>query len=255
MAKIQFLGRVLPEFIKVTVPPRDVLWKEADTQAQTTMRLRIFESKINVECDSNIYSKDNLAPLYMRAFDLARASINLVAFASGEGLSLILDTVICDDGMPLPMSPRVHSLAPLCTTYRVNEADDSALNEIYNIVLSDPTLFLALNDLVLAITLPHVAPMTCGRAMDGLKNIIATPDTTPVQAWEQMRNTLHIDKDFLQFITAMSAGPRHARPGHIPGETVREICRRSWIIMNRYLEYRKRGSQPLPVSEFPLLIA
>jgi hypothetical protein len=204
MAKIQFLGRVLPEFIKVNMPPRDVLWQEADTQAETTMHLRIFQSIINIECESNIYSKDNLAPLYMRAFDLARASVNLVAFASGEGLSLILDTMICDDGIPLPMSPRDHSMAPLCTAYRVNDADVSALNQMYNVVLSDPTLFLALNDLVSAITIPHVAPVACIRAIEGIRHLIALSDAKEPQAWQQMRDALRVDRNFLQFISDTS---------------------------------------------------
>jgi hypothetical protein len=126
---------------------------------------------------------------------------------------------------------------------------------MYNIVLSDPTLFLALNDLVSAITIPHVAPVACSRAMDGLRHLIASPDAKEPLAWQQMRDALRVDRNFLQLISDTSKGPRHARPGHIPGDIVKEICRRSWIIMNRYLEYVKRGHQPLPVVEFPLLVA
>src|ERR1700741_442292 len=106
-----------------------------------------------------------------------------------------------------------------------------------NFVLSDPTLFMALNDLVSAITIPHVAPVACIRAIEGIRHLIALPDTKEPQAWQQMRDALRVDRNFLQFISDASKGPRHARPGHIPGDIVKEVCRRSWIVMNRYLEY------------------
>jgi hypothetical protein len=253
MAKIQFLGRVLPEFARVSMPPRSVEWTEDDTKAKSRMRLRIHESIINVECESDIYSRDNLHPLYIRAIDLARASINVVAFARGEGLSLILDLVIYDDGVPLPMSPHTPTVAGLCTAYQVNEPDTSTLEKIYDMVLNDPGLSDALNDLMLAITVPRVAAMVCGRAMDGLKNLLSPPGTKAPQAWAQMQQILRIERNYRQFITTASARPRHAHRDHIPGDVTRKIWRRSWIIMDRYLEYRKRGSQPLPASEFCLL--
>lgn len=253
MAKIQFLGRVFPEIMKVTLPPRDALWQDPTVQGITTIRLRIVQAIINVECESNIYSMDNIHQLYMRVFDLVRASVNVVAFASGEGLSVILDIVIGEDGIPMPVSPRDKSLVPLCTAFQLNNPDQSVFNEVYDIILGDHGLYTALNDLVLSITVPHVAPMMCGRAMDGLKNLLSAPGTKPPAAWATMQEILRIDKKFRQFITTTSARPRHAHLDHIRGDVIREIWRRSWIIMDRYLQYRKRGSQPLPLAEFPLL--
>jgi hypothetical protein len=29
--------------------------------------------------------------------------------------------------------------------------------------------------------------------------------------------------------------------------------KRSWIVMNRFLEFKKRGDEALPLSDFPLL--
>jgi hypothetical protein len=33
-----------------------------------------------------------------------------------------------------------------------------------------------------------------------------------------------------------------------------EMIIKAWTIMNRFLEYKKRGDRPLPISDFPLLI-
>jgi hypothetical protein len=68
-----------------------------------------------------------------------------------------------------------------------------------------------------------------------------------------MRDSLNIDQPYLEFITEHSKGPRH---GDVKGSTfsaTRETIKRSWIVMNRFLEFRKRGNRPLSLSEFPLL--
>lgn len=37
------------------------------------------------------------------------------------------------------------------------------------------------------------------------------------------------------------------------GAVTTEVTRRSWVIMNRFMEYRLRGDKPLDAKEFPLL--
>jgi hypothetical protein len=161
-----------------------------------------------------------------------------------------LDTFVNPDGVQSPIAPKDDRLAPLCTALAL----DSEFDQVHALVLQEVGLFMALNDLIGAITLPHVSPVNCGRAMDGLKHLIATPGSNDKQAWEQMREALQIDEKYLKFITDHSSGPRHARPGHTPGSVTTEVTRRSWIIMNRFFEFRKRGSKRLSLPDFPLLV-
>jgi hypothetical protein len=84
--------------------------------------------------------------------------------------------------------------------------------------------------------------------------MIAKPDSTDKAAWLQMQTVLHADKLYLQYITENSKASRHGKHNYITGEVVTKVVERSWIIMNRYLEYRKRGNKPLTAPEFPLLI-
>ena len=99
----------------------------------------------------------------------------------------------------------------------------------------------------------HVAPVNCARAMDRIKHLIASPGSTDAQAWRQMREALHIDEDYLKFITEASKGPRHGRPGHTPGIETTEATRRAWSVMNRYFEFVKRGRTPLATHQFNIL--
>jgi hypothetical protein len=197
----------------------------------------------------------NISPLYMRALDLARAAINVVSFASGQGISASLDIAIGENGIPTTVIPQDPSIASLCTAYRLSPSNTD-FHTIYNIVLGEPALSLVLNDLTSAVRLPHVSPVACARAMEGLKHLIAAPGSKDAAAWRQMQEKLRIDQRYLQFITGHSKGPRHARPEHVPGNITTEVTRRSWVVMDRYFEYRKRGGQqPLPLSEFSLLTA
>jgi len=68
-----------------------------------------------------------------------------------------------------------------------------------------------------------------------------------------MRDNLNVSQQFLEFITDHSIGPRHGDVLDIPFSIINELIRRSWIVMNRFLEFKKRGDQKLPSSDFPLL--
>lgn len=68
-----------------------------------------------------------------------------------------------------------------------------------------------------------------------------------------MREALNLHEDYLSFITDQSKGPRH---GDIKGGgflEIRDTIQRSWTVMNRFLEFKKRGDNRLPLADFPLL--
>jgi len=125
-------------------------------------------------------------------------------------------------------------------------------DKVLNTVLTEPSVFMALNDLITAISLPHHSSVTCARAIERLRHLVA-PGTPRKDSWESLRQNLNIDRKYLEFVTVHSTGPRHGDPEHIPGTITTEVTQRAWKIMNRFLEFRKRGNVPLQLSEFPLL--
>jgi len=111
----------------------------------------------------------------------------------------------------------------------------------------------ALNDLIVAITIPHISSINCARAVDAIKHLISPTASTDKQAWEQMQSTLHLDKKYLTLVTDISKDARHGKGTHVSGSMTTEATQRAWTVMNRYFEFRKRGNKPLPISDFPLL--
>jgi hypothetical protein len=246
MPTAHFLGRVLPTIVQVSVD-RDptIKWEAPDLGLVMEFKTHVEKSCIDVECTLNRYDASDFVHLYMRAFDVARASVNLVAFSQGWGLTIVLETFIDPAGNSTHIVPKDDSLPALCT---------SGFDELNTLVLSDWRLGLALNDLIQAITLPHVSVVNCARAIEGLKHLIAAAGANDNQAWSQMRQALNLDRPYLQLITATSTNSRHGKHVHVPGTVTTEITRRSWCIMSRYFEYRKRGGKNLSEPDFPLLV-
>ena len=78
--------------------------------------------------------------------------------------------------------------------------------------------------------------------------------TSEKEAWRVMREKLQIDETYLKFVTGSSKKLRHGDRGATDSKIQMEVTHRAWAIMNRYLEYVKRGeTESLPVESFPIL--
>ncbi|HXC02667.1 MAG TPA: hypothetical protein VNU49_08455 [Opitutaceae bacterium] len=253
MPKVQFIGRVFPDASKVSATAPDLNWKQEDIGLDATFRIKISDSVVNINCDITKFESDTFVHLFMRVLDLSRALVNMVAFTSGYGLTVVLDAFIDPNGTSSLIAMIDPSLPPLCTSFSMDPARQKDFGTLCQIVLTEPQVFFALNELIGAISVPHVSLINCARAMDGLKHLLASPGSNESQAWKQMRDALRLDEGYLKFITHHSKGSRHAEPGHTPGTITTEVTRRAWTIMNRYFELRKRGQTALPATEFPLL--
>lgn len=254
MEKIQFIGRVLPNSLIINMDIPEINWKWQEEGIDLSMTISIVNSIISIDIKLSHFRNSYLTELYKRAFDLARASINVVAFANGHGAVVMLDAYIPPNGVRTEIILDNPTLKPLCTAYSLDLSRKADFSTIFKIVLTDPQIFFALNDLIQSITIPHVSLVNCARAMDTLKHSITPLAANDAQAWEQMRKALQVDETYLRFITKNSKKPRHGHPGFTSGTITMEVTRRSWIIMNRFLEYKKRGSQSLPAAHFAMLM-
>jgi hypothetical protein len=257
MPKVRFAGRIFPAGVQLSVADHpQINWHDDENNLDITFKISIQNSALTVDCDVTRFDQALIIPLYMRAFDLARATVDLAAFSSGWGFVVVFETFTSPTGVTTFFGTYDPSLAALCTAYQMEvkaaNIEENDFHKILVIVSTDWRVFRALRHLIEAITLPHEAATHCARAIEALRHIIA-PNEQPKQSWPKLRNTLNISEDFLKMITDVSTGPRHGDPTRIPGTTTVEITRRSWKIMNRFFDYKKRNSGPLPIREFPLL--
>jgi hypothetical protein len=257
MPIVHFTGKVLvPPPMQINIknlPP--VQYYEAPLKLTMIYKVSVVNSEVGVEVEIGHFDEDYLSPLYTRAMDFARVAIDTVSFVNGFGLTVYLDKAMRPDGNWTWMMPKDSSLKTLVTAINTDPSDtrDKNFDTTFRRFIQEPGLFMALNDLIMAITLPHYAPVNCARAIEGLRNLVIPGDGDRKQSWPVFRAALNVDQTYIEFITDLSKAPRHGDRTFVPDREVEETTKRSWILMNRFLEYRRRGSQPLPPSEFPLL--
>jgi len=123
---------------------------------------------------------------------------------------------------------------------------------ISKIVIGDTSVFIALDDLIHAVTSAHTQLADCGRVIERIRRIIA-PALDGGEAWHEMHKALNVSQPYQEWITKKSTGSRHGDSEYVPPEICTEVLQRTWVILNRFFEYRKRGNQPLMAAEFPNL--
>jgi hypothetical protein len=256
MPIVHFKGKVLPyqpaSFVVTAKDLPSVTWHDDYTKQDLKITTRIDASIIDIEFDCQSFNEQDPASFLMRAWDLARAAVDLFSFKVGWGLSVIIDTLVKPDGTTATILPKMETLAPYSTSLDSSDPKVNNYDACYRLLVAEPPLFQAMNDLIVSITLPHHAVVNCARVIEGLRSLVA-PGQDRKQGWAIMRATLNIEAAYLTYVTNLSTAPRHGDRTWIPGAPVKETTTRTWIVMNRFLEFRKRGNQPLPLAEFPLL--
>jgi hypothetical protein len=257
MPIVRFLGAVLPLVSNASIGTTPQLTCTTDDGLVAEVSVGIIDAHVLVECNVNrTPTITDLDYLYIRAMDFSRAAVDILTFASGCALNVHLHTLE-NEGEFSALRLLDPSLALICTSYNLDaktSEEKDGLRRIVLAVFSDPAIFMALNDLTQAIAIPHYTEINCGRVLDGLRKIMA-PGLEPKQGWATMQKTLQVSEGYMEWVSKHSTNPRHGDRSPKEREILQEIAARTWRVMNRFLEYKKREDKTLPASEFPLLSA
>ncbi|MGA2438250.1 MAG: hypothetical protein ABSF57_07025 [Acidobacteriaceae bacterium] len=256
-----FKGRILPEFADLSI------WNVPTVHFSELPHLpdlpdgftgeftiAINHSLIDLICVVEQKSV-SLSRIHNRAIAYLRAFVDLNCFATGAPLYVILDTAIGPDGVAQSLRAIHPTLGELCTVTSQNPVTSGAIGfDALDTIIREPGMFLALRDLVSALSDAELAAVHCARAVEGLRNLMVPNEPDRGKAWGLFQENLNLDQAYRGYIIGLSVGPRHGdRTRWITGAEVDEILKRSWIIMNRFMVFRKRGSKPLLAPEFDLL--
>jgi hypothetical protein len=244
---VHFYGLVLPRLTSISLDRiRRVRWNMPERDLRLHLLAEIKESQIHIEIRANKYALELFAVFHKCAFDVSRTAVELMAFTLGAGLYVELVDFVGPDGIRKPMGCWTYpNLSRLCTSYSL----ENGFERMWEVVQVNQDIFGVLNDLIASITTPHVSVVNCARAIDGIRHLISAKKND----WAAMHQALRVNAPYLMFISEHSKGPRHGNRGFVDGPTVNTILERSWMVMNRFLEYRKRNCGDLPESEFPTL--
>jgi hypothetical protein len=260
MPTVRFYGKVLPfnHAGQFTIPELSGVNLEVNPGVMVSYSTRVDQGLINVNCEVDEFKDELIAEIGKGAVDAARTAVDLVAFASGWGWVAQLEFAQLPDGRLIAFIFDMQPLGTLCTAFKIDFRLPENLENFrtaYRTAFKYPALSMALGDLIQSGTTWHIGIQNCGRVIDALRRLLTPPDAPEDRAdsWPLLRQAVKADRPYLDYIMERSKGPRHGDRTPIPGREVEECVTRTWTVMNRFLEYMKRGSQPLPDAQFPEL--
>jgi len=142
-----------------------------------------------------------------------------VAFATGDGLLVSLDKIILPDGQELKALSRDPAIPSLVTAIETQPGPQPEMLKVYQALLADPELMLALNDLIATRVHPHYAVINCARVIDSIKSLIAPDEKDDNRAWPKVHAALNVDEPYLKYISKASRAWRHGHRKPVLGST------------------------------------
>jgi hypothetical protein len=261
MPTFKVLGKIEPPWIQLTfdIEPQ-VRYRIDEVALDLSCKISIKQSDVLVTCEASRFDEGTMAWALQYLFDWVSAEVDLFTFASGKVFNVHLDSAEYPDGSIHRLIGTAPDLAALVTACTATSTDDSVhvdIRALLTIIIGSPTLMIALHDLTSALRYGNNSLTNCGRAMEGLRKALwgkdEADDREQQGAWKKLRDTLRVSKPYLQTITNASRGPRHGSTAYIAGNHRQDVLKKSWTVMNRFLQYRLGGDQPLLGSEYPML--
>lgn len=244
---IELRGRILPEIRNVSLPEQKVNFDDP-RGFLATYHFSINNSDVVINCKFCTEIENHAAFILARAYEIVTPAINLYAFSKGIYLQLIIDSIV-ENGKARPVVLSERSVEKFCLSFK----NDDEFNEVLSLVLPNLNLRFAFSDLIFGLGNLNHSSISAARCVEAIRNTIA-PNPKETLAWSEMRRKLNLDRAYIQLITDASRKHRHGDRGEEDGQLQLEITHRAWKIMDRCIEYLKRGNQDaLSESDFPEL--
>ena len=250
MATIHFLGYLRHNFLLSAFSGQfpEVRLTTPDC-IEVGIVVQIEDSRLFVKCDVGDHAVDG-SWLHRQADRVVHCIADSLTFRIGMAIVPILEKITRTDGVTERIIFRDSNLPGICSSY--DPEDPQSLLDMYILLLHNPGLAIAMNDLTASAAGINLVFVNCARAVDTIRNLIS-PNTDAIDGWKNMQQQLNISRDYLTFVTGLSKGHRHGDYGALDDDKTEDARQRAWIIMDRFLHFLKGGSVPLDRSLFPEL--
>lgn len=205
METVKVMGKVLPAFYPLTIPftPK-IAYKMDYLGIDLECETAITNSDVVATCQVSRWESDVLSGIVRYVYEWATAQVNLFAFATGRAFTLYLDHAELPDGSQTSIAienPGLASLATACRTTVTGDNLELELHDAINVVLGEPTLMLALNDLCTSIHAGSTTLADCARAVEGVRTALweksGQTAITRNPEWAYMQSQLNLSQAYL----------------------------------------------------------
>lgn len=254
MPFVQFVGRVLPTSVEISIEGVTYTAKlnyGAPWNNSVSYTIGIKKSIVTVLCETDRYEREvHFEQLYQNAFRWASMVVDTVAFAHCVGISLEMHEFIDHDGKAKSIFPATPTIKPKSNAIVLSDHAD--FFSILRKLSQNPFAIRAMRDLIGSLTSFQFASISCARAIETIRRSMSPNAKVPEQ-WRIFRENLHLERSYIDPIIDQSANPRHGDPFIYSPQEIDLTLVKTFEIMNRYLEFLKRGQRPLPIEDFPIL--
>jgi len=142
-------------------------------------RVSIDSNLVCITCELERYDPSHLGQMLGRASLLAGSFLDLISFSQGIALTLSLDTLILPDDKVAPLVNNPQGLAHLCKAFSLS---GESYFDVLTMVMAEPSLATALDDLIAGIGSHRQAQINCARAIEGVRGMMNSADTSRPRA-------------------------------------------------------------------------
>jgi hypothetical protein len=242
MPTVKFMGFVNPRIMSVGSSGGPFVLKD-EAIGEVSMVYSISNDAINAECEITEVNDDTVTVLYWWVSSFIDGVVDAIAFSTGSSIVAVFDKYQRPNAPIQSLIFRDHELGKECSV---------SPEEIIDLSVKERSICKYLHDITHTLIRPLEATVNCARAIEGLSRLVA-PGKDKHQRWKSLRDNLNLSEDYLKYISKLSEGPRHGDTGPQNTRNILETRRRTWVVMNRFLAFRKRNNAKLSTSEFPLL--
>jgi len=241
-----FHGTVLPIGYTLTVPPSEpIVWQIIGSDDTESYDIEIIDSAVHVTCDISNFKDTDISFVRNKAFNLARARVEIVAFRLGLGLGISLDRLVDENGIETILLPKQDGVEDMFHPEFKEEV-------IFLFLASDESILMAFNDLVSSLNFPYYAHVNCARVIDALRHHMF-PNFSEKDGWKAMQEALVVSEASLISLSHLSREGRHGKRVWKDPDLTGSSLYRTWKIMNRFLIYKHNGEKPLDPNTFQLI--
>ena len=144
---------------------------------------------MTIECDLEHYKPEYLSELYKRATDLAKAVANMAAFATGYGIVVMIKVMVGPNGAQTALHRQEQIPPESRTAISLNPTRQQEFPRSLSVIVTEPSIFIALDDMIRAVTSYHTCAADCRRVVDRIRRIIA-PTLDGSAAWQAVTGVI-----------------------------------------------------------------
>ena len=243
-----FIGRILPERVKVSIPKiifNDLILPDSPNFKIGNLTVESKDSILEVNLTTtqtfHLPTIKNSIEFYIRVI------VDSFGYCTGQAFDVDLE-IVSGPGQSATFSPRINSL------YKQQGDRPLPPEEVLKLAVKNVSLFRALGNLREAIKHPIDVGMYCYRAIENIRQHFVKTGISTTQSWALLHRALNISRQFINTkpsLTIFSEQSRHGETHNISGSDIEKVLHKTWLIMDRFCIYLKNNECALDPGLYP----